>query len=206
MLDGSSLFTIEGLEIGGGHRWQTGLQKAKPNQPSFSFCSKLDTAMRGMTSGCSIVISENRKHYARLPDLSWIMRGVGGVASRSGPGAFLSENLEENPVAGELGPPPQFRGVLTPPPVLAPPMSCNRYVEHLNPQRTKASARPCRGRDPAEGWRFSGGRDSDTGSGARDPCGRPSESRVGRRVRIVSGEFANPRSFARDPRPLPIWR
>jgi hypothetical protein len=117
------------------------------------------------------------------------MRGVGGVASRSGPGAFLSENLEENPVAGESGPPPQFRGVLTPPPVLAPPMSCNRYVEHLNPQRTKASARPCRGRDPAEGWRFSGGRDSETGSGARDPCGRLSESRVGRRVRISAASL-----------------
>jgi hypothetical protein len=26
MLDGSSLFTIEGLEIGDSHRWQTGLQ------------------------------------------------------------------------------------------------------------------------------------------------------------------------------------
>jgi hypothetical protein len=30
MLDGSSLFQIEGLEIGDGHRWQIGLQQAKP--------------------------------------------------------------------------------------------------------------------------------------------------------------------------------
>jgi hypothetical protein len=44
------------------------------------------------------------------------MMGVGGVASASGPGAFPSENHEENPVAGESGPPPQFREVLTPPP------------------------------------------------------------------------------------------
>ena len=30
MLDGSSLFAIEGLEIGDGHRWQIGLQQVKP--------------------------------------------------------------------------------------------------------------------------------------------------------------------------------
>jgi len=30
MLDGSSLFTIEGLEIAGSHRWQIGQHKAKP--------------------------------------------------------------------------------------------------------------------------------------------------------------------------------
>jgi hypothetical protein len=30
MLDGSSLFAIEGLEIGDGHRWQFGLQQVKP--------------------------------------------------------------------------------------------------------------------------------------------------------------------------------
>ena len=41
MLDGASLFAIEGLEIGGGHRWQIGLQQAKPIKPSFSFCSQL---------------------------------------------------------------------------------------------------------------------------------------------------------------------
>ena len=29
MLDGASLFTIEGIEIGDGHRWQIGLQRAK---------------------------------------------------------------------------------------------------------------------------------------------------------------------------------
>jgi hypothetical protein len=45
----------------------------------------------------------------------------------------------------------------------------------------------CRGRGPAESWRFSGGRDSETGNGARDPMGRPLGMlvfRVGRRVRI----------------------
>jgi hypothetical protein len=31
------------------------------------------------------------------------MRRVGGVASGSGPGAFLSEILKKNPVAGESG-------------------------------------------------------------------------------------------------------
>src|SRR4051812_9103878 len=37
-------------------------------------------------------------------------------------------------------------------------------------------------------WRFSGGRDSETGSGARDPCGRPSERwRSG-----WDGEFESP--------------
>src|SRR6516225_1238497 len=30
MLDGSSVFAIEGLEIGHGHRWQIGLQQVKP--------------------------------------------------------------------------------------------------------------------------------------------------------------------------------
>jgi hypothetical protein len=96
MLDGSSLFTIEGFEIVGSHRWQTGLQKAKPNQPCFSFCSNTRYSHAGNDErmvnrnlcriGSTALAYE---HFGR------IIRGVGGVASGSGPGAFLSEILKK---------------------------------------------------------------------------------------------------------------
>jgi hypothetical protein len=92
MLDGSSLFTIEGFEIGGRHRWQTGLRKGQAESTIFLVLFQHSIQPCADAQSSSL---HNRKHRARLPDIWWIMTGVGGVASGSGPGAFLSEILKK---------------------------------------------------------------------------------------------------------------
>jgi hypothetical protein len=92
MLDGSSLFTIEGFEIGDSHRWQTGLQNAKPNQPCFLFRSN---SRHGHARNDERMLNRHlcRIEARRSPAQHFgrIMRGVWPAASGFGPGPFLAE-------------------------------------------------------------------------------------------------------------------
>jgi hypothetical protein len=58
--------------------------------------------------------------------------------------------------------------------------------EHSSPEERRRRRGRCRGRDPAEGWRFSGGRDSEPRAVRGTHVGGPRNAgvQVGRRVRI----------------------
>jgi hypothetical protein len=98
-------------------------------------------------------------------------------------------NLEKNPVAGESeADAAAISRSAYAAAVLAPPIRCDRYVSIRTPEDEGVGAAGAVAETPAERWRFSGGRDSETGSGARDPCWRPSERwRSG-----WDGEFESP--------------
>src|SRR5204863_6222744 len=69
------------------------------------------------------------------------MRRVGGVASGSGPGTFLSEILKKNPVAGESGADAAAisRSAYATA-ALAPPVRCDRYVSIRTPEEEGVGA------------------------------------------------------------------
>jgi hypothetical protein len=65
MLDGSSLFTIEGLEIGDSHRWQPVCSRPTRINHVSRFVPTLDAALRGMTRYAQTSSLQNRKHGVR---------------------------------------------------------------------------------------------------------------------------------------------
>jgi hypothetical protein len=117
MLDGSSLLTIEGFEIDGRHRWQTGLQKGHTESTRFLVLFQLSTADARNDEVGSIVISAESE-APRSPAQHLVDHeesGRGGLRLWSS--TFLSEILKKIRSQANRGPtPPQFRGVLTPPP------------------------------------------------------------------------------------------
>ena len=113
------------------------------------FVPTLDTAMRGMTSVCSIVISARsealRSPARHLVDHEESGRGGLRIWSRR----VSLRNLEENPVAGESGADAAAisRSAYAAA-VLAPPIRCDRYVSIPNPRGRRHRRGRCRGRDP----------------------------------------------------------
>jgi hypothetical protein len=85
-----------------------------------------------------------------------------------------------------------------------------RYVSVRPPRGRRRRRGRCRGRDPAERWRFSGrARLRNRDRCARDPCGRPLGMlafRVGRRVRITFARAASPRTLGPSQEAFPARR
>jgi hypothetical protein len=105
MLDRSSLFTIEGFEIGDSHRWQTGLQKGQTESTMFLVLFQLSTGQARNDEVCSIVISaESEARRSPAQHFGRIMRGVWAGSLRLWSRRVSLRNLQENPVAGESGP------------------------------------------------------------------------------------------------------
>jgi hypothetical protein len=93
------------------------------------FVPTLDTAMRGMMSVCSIVISA-QSEAPRSPDRHLVDHdGSGRGGLRLWSRRVSLRNHEENPVAGESGPtPPQFHRRA------GPPIPCGRHVSIRTPE------------------------------------------------------------------------
>src|SRR5690242_12579219 len=102
MLDGSSLFTIKGFEIGDGHHWQTVCRRPTRINHVSRFVPTLNTTMHGTTRCAQSSSLQHRKHGALLPNiLGQIMRGVWAGGVRLRPRRVSLRDLGENAVAGE---------------------------------------------------------------------------------------------------------
>jgi hypothetical protein len=94
MLDGSSPFTIEGLEIGDGHRWHQSVV-GQTNQPCFWFCSNSRRCHAGDDKVCSAVASAKIGSTALVCPTFWPdHEGMWVAFLGSDLGPFLSVSLK----------------------------------------------------------------------------------------------------------------